>query len=122
MTSKIGTTLVIPVKRKVSNVRTLTRKNIEDKIEEKLAGKIISKKLVVDTLFDSIRELIFTADPLVRMEIRDFGVFTVKKSKPKPKARNLITGETIYVPARRKIHFKPGLILRKFLKERITSE
>lgn len=122
MSNKIGTTLVIPVKRNTAKVKTLTRKDIEEKIEKKLTGKVISKKLLVDSLFDSMRELIMTADPIVRMEIRDFGVFTVKKTKPKPKARNLKTGETIYVPGRRKMHFKPGLLLKQFLKSEITSE
>lgn len=122
MASKIGTSLVIPVKRNIPKVRTLTRKHIEDKVEEKLAGKILSKKILVDTLFDSMRELLMTADPIVRMEIRDFGVFSVRKTKPKPKARNLKTGGTIYVPERRKLHFKPGLLLKRYLKEQVTSE
>jgi integration host factor subunit beta len=63
-----------------------------------------------------MRELVMTADPIVRIEIRDFGVFEVKKTKPKPKARNLKTGEFVYVPGRRKMHFKPGKILKNFLK------
>jgi integration host factor subunit beta len=99
-------------------VRTITRKNIENKIEEKLTGKQLTKKILVDTFFESLRELIMEADPVIRVEIRDFGVFEVKKSKPKPKARNIKTGEFIYVPARRKMHFKPGKILKNFLKDK----
>ncbi len=98
-------------------VRTLTRKDIERKMDEKLLGKKVTRKLVVDSLFDSLRELIMTADPIIRIEIRDFGVFEVKKTKPKPKARNLKTGEFVYVPGRRKMHFKPGKLLKNFLKE-----
>ncbi len=109
----------LPVTRKRERVKTLTRKDVENKIEEKLAGKRITKKLIVDSLFESLRELIMTADPTVRIEIRDFGVFEVKKTKPKPKARNLKTGEFVYVPGRRKMHFKPGKILKTFLKTQI---
>lgn len=122
MQATIGTTLEIPQKRKRARVKTLTRKDVENKMEEKLAGKRITKKLIVDSLFDSLRELIMTADPTVRIEIRDFGVFEVKKTRPKPKARNLKTGEFVYVPGRRKMHFKPGKLLKNFLKEQITSE
>lgn len=101
-----------------TRVPTLTRKDIEKKMDEKLAGKKLTKKLIVDSLFESLRELIMTANPVIRIEIRDFGVFEVKKTKPKPKARNLKTGEFVYVPGRRKMHFKPGKILKNFLKEK----
>jgi integration host factor subunit beta len=99
-------------------VKTLTRKDVEEKMEVKLMGKKVTKKLIVDSLFDSMRELIMSADPIIRIEIRDFGVFEVKKTKPKPKARNLKTGEFVFVPGRRKMHFKPGKILKNFLKEK----
>ena len=110
----------LPPKR--VRVRTLTRKDVENKIEQKLSGKRITKKLIVDSLFESLRELIMTADPTIRIEIRDFGVFEVKKTKPKPKARNLKTGEFVYVPGRRKMHFKPGKILKTYLKEKMDDQ
>jgi len=108
-------------KPRPERVKTLTRKDVEDKMEMKLSGKRISKKLIVDSLFESLRELIMSADPINRIEIRDFGVFEVKKTKPKPKARNLKTGEFVYVPGRRKMHFKPGKILKNFLKEKMDD-
>ncbi|CAN5439316.1 HU family DNA-binding protein [soil metagenome] len=108
-------------KRNITRVRTLTRKDVEVKMEEKLIGRRVTRKLIVDSLFDSMRELIMLADPIIRIEIRDFGVFEVKKTKPKPKARNLKTGEFVFVPGRRKMHFKPGKILKNFLKEKIDE-
>ena len=48
--------------------------------------------------------------------MRDFGIFEVKTTKAKPKARNPKTSETVYVPPRRKTHFKPGKLLKKALK------
>jgi integration host factor subunit beta len=56
-----------------------------------------------------------TANPDLRIEIRDFGVFEVKTTKPKPKARNLKTGEFVFVPARKKMHFKPGKLHKEYL-------
>ncbi|TRZ64618.1 integration host factor subunit beta [bacterium] len=102
-------------------MRTLTRKDVERRMEDKLLGKKVTKKLIVDSLFESMRELIMSAAPIIRIEIRDFGVFEVKKTKPKPKARNLKTGEFVYVPGRRKMHFKPGKILKNFLKEQMSE-
>jgi integration host factor subunit beta len=55
------------------------------------------------------------ADPEIRIELRDFGVFEVKKTKAKPKARNPKTNETVFIPSRRKTHFKPSKRLKKIL-------
>lgn len=104
--------------RNSERIKTFTRKDIENKLYDKLTGKLLTQKLLVDTLFDALRELIMEADPVARIEIRDFGVFEVKKTKPKPKARNMKTGEFVFVPGRRKMHFKPGKILKEFLKEK----
>lgn len=104
-------------KQQKPRVRTLTKKDIEIKIVQKFENRKISEKAVVDALFDSIRELLMTAKPDLRIEIRDFGVFEIKTTKPKPKARNLKTGEFVFVPARKKIHFKAGKLLKEFLKK-----
>lgn len=97
-------------------VKTLTKRDIEMKLSKKFEGRKLTEKAVVDGLFESIRELLMTANPDLRIEIRDFGVFEVKTTKAKPKARNLKTGEFVYVPARKKMHFKPGKLLKEFLK------
>ena len=67
---------------------------------------------MVDHLFEAMRETLITGD---RIEIRGFGVLEVKDTRPKPAARNPRTGEIVYVPARRKTHFKPGKQLKEAL-------
>jgi len=52
-----------------------------------------------------------------RIEVREFGVLEVKDTKPKPAARNPRIGEVVYVPARRKTHFKLGRVLKRVLGE-----
>lgn len=103
----------------IKRIKTYTRKDIEDRLYDKLIGKNLTQKLLVDSLIESLRDLLMEADPLIRIEIREFGVFEIKKTKPKPKARNIKTGEFIFVPGRRKIHFKPGKLLKEYLKKKI---
>ena len=67
---------------------------------------------IVDTVFGTMRESLIEGD---RIELRGFGVFHVKDTKPKPAARNPKTGEIIPVPAHRKTHFKPGKLLKEEL-------
>ena len=67
---------------------------------------------MVDSLFVAMRDSLTQGN---RIEIRGFGVFQVKDTRPKPAARNPRTGEIIYVPARRKTHFKPGRLLKEAL-------
>lgn len=73
-------------------------------------------KAAVDSLFSAMRESIIRGD---RIEIRGFGVFAVKNTNPKPNARNPKTGERISVPARRKVSFKPGKLVKEALKKPI---
>lgn len=47
-----------------------------------------------------------------RIEIRGFAAFSTHLRKPRV-ARNPKTGERVEVPAKRAIHFKPGLELRE---------
>ena len=67
---------------------------------------------MVDSVFTAMRKSLINGD---RIEIRGFGVFEVKDTRPKPAARNPRTGDVIYVPARRKTHFKPGKLLKEAL-------
>ena len=58
----------------------------------------------------------------IRIGIRDFDVFEVKKTNPKSRARNPRTGENIHVPARKKAHFKAGKKLKEVLKKPLNNE
>ncbi len=98
-------------------MRTVTKKEVAKRVAKKLGQKIYITEDFVNAVFESLREILSEANPEIRIEIRDFGVFEVKETKPKPKARNPRTGEIIYVPARRKTHFKPGKLLKDILKQ-----
>ena len=65
-----------------------------------------------DALFDHMRELLTAGH---RIEVRGFGVLLVKDVKAKPEARNPKTGKRIFIPARRKVLFKPGKHIKEAL-------
>ena len=91
---------------------TTTKKDLAaDVARETECKKILAAKMV-DSVFNSMRNSLIKGD---RIEIRGFGVFQVKDTKPKPAARNPRTGDIIFVPARRKTHFKPGKLLKEAL-------
>lgn len=97
--------------------KTITKKDVAKRTAKLVGEKIYLAEKIVDGVFTSLRQFMAEANPEVRIEIRDFGVFEVKTTKPKPKARNPKTGEIIYVPARRKTHFKAGKLLKDVLKQ-----
>ena len=88
---------------------TTTRKHLALSVAEITGCKKNVATRIVDALFEAMRQSLIENN---RIEIRGFGVFEVKETKPKPAARNPRTGEIIYVPARRKTHFKPGKLLK----------
>lgn len=108
-------------------MRTVTKKDVakrmaqEYNIQHDEVLKMYTAEKFVDSIFVALRKILIEADPEVRIEIRDFGVFEVKKTKAKPKARNPRTGEIIYVPARRKTHFKAGKVLKDELKKALEE-
>lgn len=91
---------------------TITKKDLARSVADTLGCKNNLTLQMVDSLFETMRETLIEGN---RIEIRGFGVLEVKDTKPKPAARNPRTGEVVYVPARRKTHFKPGKQLKEAL-------
>ncbi len=97
-------------------MKTFIKKDVIERTGLKLGKEPKEVSRTVDAMFTVLREIMAEADPEARIEIRDFGVFEVKKTKAKPKARNPKTNQEIFVPPRRKTHFKPGKLLKASLK------
>ena len=91
---------------------TITKKDLARSVADAIGCKNNITLQMVDSLFEAMRETLIEGN---RIEIRGFGVLEVKDTKPKPAARNPRTGEVVYVPARRKTHFKPGKQLKEAL-------
>lgn len=91
---------------------TITKKDLARVIAHDVGCGSEQALSLVSSLSEYMREFLVEGN---RIEIRGFGVFTVKNTKPKPKARNPRTGEITPVPARRKAHFKPGKLLTQGL-------
>ena len=84
-----------------------TKKDIVKTISDELGVTQVAVKRAVQMTFDSI------IDTLVedgRIELRNFGVFEVKRRQGR-KARNPRTGQEVFVPARNVVTFKPGKIM-----------
>ena len=96
---------------------TYTKRDLVRKVAEQMDEPMVQSEPWVEAVLVAIRETMMDADPTCRIELRDFGVFEVKETKAKPRARNPKTNEEIYVPAHRKTHFKPSKLLKEFLKQ-----
>ncbi len=104
-----------------SRVTTYTKKDIVKRVAASSGGNLVECARWVEQTFEALRETMMTANPELRIEIRDFGVFEVKQTKSKPKARNPRSGEIIFVPPRRKTHFKPSKLLKGFLAQPLPA-
>jgi integration host factor subunit beta len=101
---------------------TYTKKDIVRALAARTGETRQATAAWVDGVFIALRETMMSADPELRIEIRDFGVFEVKLTKSKPKARNPRSGEIIFVPSRRKTHFKPSKLLKGFLTKPLPGQ
>ena len=98
-------------------VRTFTKKDVAVEIADRLEATLVDSLTFTDELFVVLRDMLTDDYEKVRIEIRNFVVFEIKPTKAKPKARNPQTNQEIFVPAHKKTHFKPGKILRQYLKQ-----
>lgn len=91
----------------------MTKKEIVKQISEELGLTQLKTKEIVQKTFDAIVETLVREH---RIELRNFGVFEVKK-RAERKARNPRTGERVDVPAKFVVTFKPG----KEMEERVRQ-
>ena len=93
-------------------LKTVTKKDLAKSVAQTVSSRNTTAQEAVDALFSAMREELIKGN---RIEIRGFGVLEVRDTKAKPAARNPRTGEVVYVPPRRKTHFKPGKDLKEAL-------
>ena len=82
----------------------MTKKEIVKAISEEIGMTQLKTKEIVQKTFDAI---VATLIEEKRIELRNFGVFEVKKRAAR-KARNPRTGDKVFVPEKYVVTFKPG--------------
>jgi nucleoid DNA-binding protein len=88
---------------------TTSKKDLINRIAENTGTKQVLVKAVVQQFFDAI---ICELAKGSRLEFRDFGVFETKAT-PARIAQNPKTLERVEVPAKRRVVFKPGRLMRE---------
>lgn len=93
-------------------MNTVTKADLIETVADTFGYSKTEARQYVDSFFEALTESIINGN---RIEARGFGAFTVKHTNAKAGARNPKTGERVCVPARRKVAFKPGRLLREAL-------
>ncbi|MBI1849344.1 MAG: integration host factor subunit beta [Planctomycetes bacterium] len=83
---------------------TITKQDLVQRISDRMGEKKVTTKSVIQEFIDEIIEELEKGN---RLEFREFGVFELKERAAR-KARNPQTGDTVYVPSKVVVHFKPG--------------
>lgn len=91
----------------------MTKKEIVRKISEDIGLTQLKTKDIVQRTLDAI---IATLVSEGRIELRNFGVFEVKRRAPR-KARNPRTGDKVYVPSKNVVTFKPGKEMEELVRK-----
>ena len=87
----------------------MTKKNIVQSIAEQLDRPQLETKAIVQKTLDAIIKVVAAEG---RVELRNFGVFEVKRRKPR-QSRNPRTGEKVMVGERFTVTFKPGRVVEQ---------
>jgi len=97
---------------------TITKKDLVDRIAEKMKTKQLMVKPIVQCF---LNEIIAELAKNNRLEFRDFGVFEVKEQTART-AQNPKTLRKIQVPAKRKVKFKMGRIMKERLNTKAAEQ
>ncbi|MCD6132073.1 MAG: integration host factor subunit beta [Candidatus Hydrothermota bacterium] len=92
----------------------MRKQDIVDKIYEETGLPKKDIMIVVNSFLETMKEA-FKAEE--RIELRGFGVFEVKRRKPRI-GRNPRTKEEVKIPARKVITFKPSKLIKVIKEER----
>lgn len=84
--------------------QVVTKKEIVKEISDEIGLTQLRTKEIVQKTFDAIVKTLIEER---RIELRNFGVFEVKKRAAR-KARNPRTGDKVFVPEKYVVTFKPG--------------
>ena len=87
----------------------MTKKEIVKTIADRSKLTQLKTKEIVQWTFDAIVETLVTEG---RIELRNFGVFEVKRRKPR-RARNPRTNKPVEVEAKNVVTFQPGKVMEE---------
>lgn len=90
---------------------TISKKDLTVRIAEATGAKQALVKTVVQGFLDEVNSELAKGN---RLEFRDFGVFETKTLHART-AQNPQTMERLQVPAKRRVVFKPGKMMREGL-------
>jgi integration host factor subunit beta len=91
----------------------VTKKEIVKQISEEIGLTQLKTKDIVQRTLNAIIQTLVTEG---RIELRNFGVFEVKRRAPR-KARNPRTGDKVSVPAKNVVTFKPGKEMEELVRQ-----
>src|ERR1700712_2086 len=91
----------------------VTKKEIVKQISEEIGLTQLKTKDIVQRTLNAIIQTLVAEG---RIELRNFGVFEVKRRAPR-KARNPRTGDKVSVPAKNVVTFKPGKEMEELVRQ-----
>lgn len=87
----------------------MTKKDIAIKIADDTGIKQVVVKKIIQSALDEIIDILARGETI---ELRNFGVFKIRSRKART-GRNPRTGETVPVPPKKTVVFKPGMVMKK---------
>ena len=92
-----------------------TKKDIIKRASYKLHMTHNDCKIITDCILEIFEEMFTENKDTINIELRNFGVFNVFKTKKRKNALNPRTKERVTIPERKKIVFKPSKKIKKKL-------
>ena len=95
----------------------MTKRELVIQVADKLGMTQHEVATVIQNMFDTVTDTLVEGN---RLEIRNFGVFEVKKRDARV-GRNPRTGDKVPIPQKSVAFFKPGKVLKQMVQDTILD-
>lgn len=86
----------------------VTKTILTERVHERAGGNFTDAEAMVDLALGEIARALAAGESL---ELRGLGSFRVSNTPARP-GRNPLTGQTVTIPAQKRVHFKMGRFIR----------
>ena len=98
------------------------RKDLAQIVADSLHIPLSSADNYCDEVLSALKDMLCADSKKIKIELRGFGTFTVKPAKARDWTKTIQSKEAVYVPEHKKMHFKPGKEIKRFLMQPLNKE
>lgn len=98
------------------------RKDLAEMVAKSLYIPVKEADKYCEEVLTAIKNMLCVDAEKIKIELRGFGTFNVKPAKARDWTKTIQSKKAIFVPEHKKMHFKPGKDIKRFMMQPLHKE